>query len=354
VSGITLYALYDRISVFHSLAPFLFSRHSKLFTFTDSAEYCLKRDRNDTVIMVRQFLKPDVVDTDLLSRIREKYRRVVFFNGNAGGGIPRLEVLPLVDRFYAKALFRDRALYGRALYGGELYSDHAHRAYGITDPAERPRATESRPEQLAKLRLSWNIGVGDYPRRKLVQRAGVAVARTAGLGMVRPFYNRRNLSWPQQTARDIDVHARIDLVSKPSVAHHRRLILDAISGDPRFLTGRVGQKQYNAELSRSRVTLSPFGWGELCLRDFEAVLAGSLLLKPDMSHLETWPEVFVPGESYVAFEWDGTDVVETAAHYLENEAERARIARAAYDTYLEQVSRVEERVEAVLSDIDTI
>ena len=53
--------------------------------------------------------------------------------------------------------------------------------------------------------------------------------------------------------------------------------------------------------------LSPFGWGELCLRDYEAVLGGALLLKPDMSHLETWPDVFVPHDTYAPFDWDATD-----------------------------------------------
>ena len=31
--------------------------------------------------------------------------------------------------------------------------------------------------------------------------------------------------------------------------------------------------------------LSPFGWGEICYRDFEAALNGMLLIKPDMNTL---------------------------------------------------------------------
>jgi len=107
-----------------------------------------------------------------MRRLRDKYERIAFFHDDAGGGIPRLEVLPFVDLFYSKALFRDRSLYGKSLYGKELYSDFFHDRYGVTDPEPRRRAVETRPEMLAKLRLSWNIGVGDYPRSKFRQRLG--------------------------------------------------------------------------------------------------------------------------------------------------------------------------------------
>ena len=31
--------------------------------------------------------------------------------------------------------------------------------------------------------------------------------------------------------------------------------------------------------------MSPFGFGEICYRDFEAMLNGACLIKPDVSHL---------------------------------------------------------------------
>jgi len=298
MDGVTIFSLYDRISLFHELAPFLCSKHRRLFTFTDSPRFCLSGDGNRSIILVRQFLKPDRVDLEFLRRIRDKYRRVFFFNGNAGGGIPRLEVLPYVDALYAKALFKDRGLYKRELYGGELYSDFYHREFGASDPCDKKRAVVQDEGELAKLRLYWNIGVGKYPRRELGEKIGVLVARTAGLGGSGAFFAGTDRLPPApERPRTIAVHARLEMVSKPSVAYQRRLILDTIQDQPSFLTGRVSQRRYNGELSAAKITLSPFGWGELCLRDFEAVRAGSLLVKPDMSHLETWPDVFTAGET---------------------------------------------------------
>lgn len=353
MSGITILAIHDRIACFHSLKPFLFSREHQNFRFTDSPEWCLQRDRNDVLIMVRRFIKPDRVDVDMLRKLRAKYRRIAFFHDDAGGGIPRLEVLPLVDLFYTKALFRDRSLYGKPLYGKELYSDFFHSKHGINDSAPRDRPTESRPEELAKLRLSWNIGIGDYPRGKLRQRAGVAASMALGFRAAKAFYGPGRLPKDPVDANSglYPVHARIGLAGPPSIAYQRVLILERITGNPAFLVGPVSQRRFNHEVANSRITLSPFGWGELCLRDFEAVRSGSLLLKPDMSHLETWPDIFVPSETYAPFDWEGRNLVERAQSWLADEPARARVARKAYESYCDQLAGLDARFESIIAEI---
>lgn len=353
MQGITVLSIHDRIACFHSLKAFLFAKGGERFTFTDSPEWCLREDRNEVLVMVRRFIKPDIVDLELMKRLRAKYGRIAFFHDDAGGGIPRLEVLPWVDLFYSKALFKDRRLYCRPLYGKELYSDHYHEKYGVIDPDHRDRPAVEEIAQLAKLRLSWNIGVGDYPRGKLRQRAGVAASIALGFRAAKPFYgNGRLPSDPVAANRgSIDVHARIFLAGRPSIAYQRKLILDRIAGHPSFLVGQASQRAYNREVANSKIVLSPFGWGELCLRDYEAVLGGALLLKPDMSHLETWPDVFVPGETYAPFSWGAEDLVATAERYLGDEPERKRIARQAFDSYRSQLARLPERFEAAIEEI---
>ncbi|MDR1624989.1 MAG: glycosyltransferase [Spirochaetia bacterium] len=350
---ITVFTLVDRIACFYSLYPFLLFGGKGRFDFTSSAQWCLTKDTNEVLVMMRQFIKPDRVDAGLLQKLRAKYKTLVYFHDDAGGGIPRLEVLPHVDLFYTKALFKDKALYKKQLYGKELYSDYYHTRYGATDPNPRQRAVAEDDSQLAKLRLSWNIGAGDYPREKLRQRAGVACARLFGPRAARFFYTRKALAQDAVSLNSgkIDVHARILATGQPSIAFQRVLILKRIGGDPRFLLGEASQRRYNAELSRSKIVLSPFGWGELCLRDFEAVRAGSLLLKPSMEHLETWPDVFRPHETYAPFSWDAGDLLEEAARYLENGELRQKVARAALEAYRNQLAGLEERFESIIKEI---
>jgi hypothetical protein len=356
MNKITVLTLVDRIACFYSLYPFLLFGDRRRFDFSASADWCLTRDTNDTLIMMRQFIKPDRVDLELLRKLRAKYKRLVYFHDDAGGGIPRLEALPSVDLFYSKALFRDRSLYKKRLYGKELYSDYYHAKYGVEDPGPKQRAVVEDPAQLAKLRLSWNIGIGDYPREKLRQRAGVACARVFGPRAARFFYTRACPAGDPagENSATIGVHARILLTGQPSIAYQRRLIMDRIAGDPRFLVGEAPQKRYNRELRSSKIVLSPFGWGELCLRDFEAVRAGSLLLKPAMEHLTTWPDIFLPGETYVPFSWDAEDLKEKAGEYLGDEAKRLRVARAAWRQYKTQLDGLEERFESIIREITSL
>jgi spore maturation protein CgeB len=82
--------------------------------------------------------------------------------------------------------------------------------------------------------------------------------------------------------------------------------------------------------------VSPFGWGELCYRDFEAACLGTLLIKPSVAHLRTEPDVFVENETYVPVRWDLSDLEEKCRYYLEHGDEAKRIianARQAYAAY---------------------
>lgn len=353
MSNITILSLIDRIACFHSLKPFFFIPTNHRFTYTSSPDYCLNRDRNDILIMMRQFIKPDRVDIDLMRRLREKYRIIAFFHDDAGGGIPRLEVLPFVDLFYSKALFRDRSIYGRELYGKELYSDYYHSKFGVSDPDARRYAVETRPEQLAKLRLSWNIGVGDFPRDQTRQRFGVLAAKTFSIPACRPFY-RKPAVISRMAAKNRGIypaHCRIGLISRPSISYQRKLVLEAVTGDSAFLTGQVNQRTFNREIRHSRITVSPFGWGELCLRDFEAVLNGSLLMKPDMSHLETWPDIFKPGVTYASFDWDAKELVEITHRYLDSPDKCSRIAQDAALAYEDALTALPQRFNSIIEEI---
>ncbi|AEF83237.1 glycosyltransferase [Leadbettera azotonutricia] len=356
---ITVLVSYERISLFHTMEPFFSKKFRKLFHFTQSPEYCLTKDKNSVLFMERcfQHREPRDLASDelsLIKKLRDKYKTIVFLNGQPEAGTNRLDLLPYVDRLFYKSVFSDPGNYTKDLYAKNLFADYYHKKFNISD-----KDTEYRYKpvvsigDIKRIELSWNIGVGNYPRKNWPQRAGVVLARSGFPGL-RQFFKTKLKKRPSDfsdPARPIAVHARIDPVSCESIAYQRRLYIEKSATNKLFLTGIVPQNQYYQELKKSKMTLSPFGWGEVCFRDFEAIISGSLLLKPDMSHLKTWPDVYIPYETYIPTNWDGTDLIEKAEAYLSNDQERKRIAENAWEQYRSQLAGLDDRFISIFHDI---
>lgn len=67
---------------------------------------------------------------------------------------------------------------------------------------------------------------------------------------------------------------------------------------------------YIQEIKTASSILSPFGWGEICTRDFEAFVYGATLLKPSMEHCITFPNVYISNETYIPLDWSFCDIDE--------------------------------------------
>ena len=114
----------------------------------------------------------------------------------------------------------------------------------------------------------------------------------------------------------------------------------------------VGRSDYLRELSASKLCFSPFGYGEVCWRDYEAVMCGTLLIKPDTSHVRTDPDIFVAGETYVPIRWDFADLEEKVRYYLSHEDERRAIVERAWSVLRDYAcsERFVDQMRPVLTD----
>ena len=351
MGGITVLCYYNRLSVFYSLAPLFYCKKelTKRFTFTDSLEYCLKRDRNQHLLIVRSFEGingDDLQDTSDIQRLRDKYHRVAFFDDSAGAGCTRFEYLPFVDIYFKRQLYRDRSIYFKELYGRQLYSEYYHQNYGIEDHPARTRLPLQEQSDINKLHLAWNQGIGAYPMSTLRQRIGVALARS---GFPRTGAHLSPLRPPRYVKNNpgtFDVHARLGVPTKmPSMFFQRKLLLDALKEHPGVLVGSVSQREYNAEIARSKIIVSPFGWGEVCYRDFESILSAAVLVKPSMAHLETWPNVFADGETYAPISWSCQDAWKVIERLLNDDTERSRLINNARDAYSDAFNSLNAQLE---------
>jgi hypothetical protein len=88
----------------------------------------------------------------------------------------------------------------------------------------------------------------------------------------------------------------------------------------------IPKANYLKELRDSKISISPYGWGEVCYRDFESLIAGALLIKPAMSHLVTYPNVYLPNETYIPVSWDLSDLKEKLELIQANYSQHQQIA----------------------------
>jgi len=226
--------------------------------------------------------------------------KLVYFDGDDDLGVQWPNLLPLVDLYLKKHCYRDLSEYRKNRIGKSNLTDYCARKFGINFENDIiPTTAPVDEEQLSKIMLSWNIGLDDK---------------------IHQFYNTHRIL-PAASSKDIDVVCRATVSQESWIYPLRSLVIPEIKPlgrDYRVLTPdqRVAQDVYYQEMLRSRICVSPFGYGEICWRDFEAVLCGCVLVKPDMSHVDTQPNIFIPNETYVPVLWDYSDLRSTLTQLL--------------------------------------
>ena len=119
--------------------------------------------------------------------------------------------------------------------------------------------------------------------------------------------------------------------SRNTVAWYRKSALKEISLNPKLK--RLNLIKYYKILSESRICLSPFGWGEINYRDFEAFIYGTLLLKPNMEHLQTWPQFYDP-KTFITYDWSCKNLKKTINTILKKKEYFGSVASLAQKNYI--------------------
>ena len=213
---------------------------------------------------------------------------------------------PLVDLYVKKNILRDRAAYGRPTRGDTNLTDHYNRRFGLDAPEQR---------------FDMPPGFMD----KLVLGASFATAPNILPGL---------LGHRPQGPRPLDLHARFAVRGTPWYQAMRTEAEDALAPLSDLAVPRgegLPLPRFMAEMTRSKLAFSPFGYGEVCWRDYESALAGTVLVKPDMSHVETMPDIFIPWETYAPVAWDLSDFDAVVRRLLADPPLRERLARQAFD-----------------------
>ncbi|MCH8033729.1 MAG: glycosyltransferase family 1 protein [Bacteroidetes bacterium] len=279
---------------------------------------------------------------DLLKKAKRYSNKIIWMDTSDSTTVTHFELLPYVDLYLKKQLFKDRTLYQKDFVGGRIFTDYYHREFGVEDDI---RFNQYYPLDLNysdKVSLSWNIGLGDMVNsfskiNSLRLKYLSIVSANYKVTFVSPF-NKKNI--------DIFIRTSSDL-NRNLVAFHRKELLKRLSGiiKKNDLNGSIdgewlSQTNFRNILVKTKILPSPFGWGELGVRDYEAFIYGALLLKPDISHMETWPSIFIKNETYVPFSWNFDDLGSTITDLLQDDKKRIKIAANGQEAYRDSISKI--------------
>ena len=92
-------------------------------------------------------------------------------------------------------------------------------------------------------------------------------------------------------------------------------------------------------MNKAKISVGSFGWGEICYREFEAIKMGTAVLFPNMDNIETWPNIYQDGKTYLSYDYDMNNLLEKVEELLSNDELRnnlvknsQKVCKSVYDT----------------------
>jgi hypothetical protein len=119
---------------------------------------------------------------------------------------------------------------------------------------------------------------------------------------------------------------------------------------------RVSQQEYYQRISSAKILLAPFGYGEMAPRDLDAAQFGAVLIKPDMSYIETEPNIFEDGVTYISCAHDYSNLKEKIDMVLGNYQNYHHIIESARQRFNEMMSpeRIAIHLHALFSNLNGV
>lgn len=201
-------------------------------------------------------------------------------------------------------------------------------------------------EGAVHLQRIHDAAAGELTPRPLAPTMSLDESAFARIGLGYGFWAFQHCSSLAETEVDLNKPRALDVVcacttdyNSAAVTHHRRRAVDAVErlADVRKRVERgrlLPLPEYHAQLLSARICVSPWGWGETTIRDYEAMLAGCVLIKPWTEFIESIPAV--DERHYVPCAVDFSDLSDRVAAVL-----------ADWDAYAEMRRQNRERLLAV-------
>lgn len=265
-----------------------------------------------------------------LTEMRRSTSKLIWFDASDSSGSSDFPLIPFVDIFLKKQILKDLNYYTNPKENNEL-------RIWLNNKSDKPDYPfpACPADQLKKIRLGWNLGFNDYRYfgYKMSRLSNYLSYNLYPLKFSRPSNDRKlDLTFRGTIHKEENGLNKVMQQRNITLSFLDQLNMKIAAGKP------IPKKKYWNELRNSKLSVSPYGWGEVCYRDFETFVAGSLLIKPSMEHLNTYPDVYKPFETYFPVSWDMHDLPEVLEYLTSNYSNYREIAHNGQETYKNIIS----------------
>ncbi|WP_051189374.1 hypothetical protein [Daejeonella oryzae] len=278
-----------------------------------------------------------------LSDLKNYAGELIWFDEAASSGSADFPIIGHVDKFVKKQVLKKMDYYKEPVNTADL-------RIWVNSTIKQTQVTPFIPcpaNELHKIKAGWNTSVYDY---RYIRNRLMPISNYLSYKIYSPRYTDINAK------RNLDVAFRGTTAYKNNieVSLQRNKIITILNDiDLKIAQGRrITKAKYFKELQSAKISLSPFGFGEICYRDFETFIAGAILVKPSLDHLTTYPNVFIPNETYIPVSWDLTDLQEKIEDISINYNQYKDIARNGQNRFKTLLNNSEYFVEAINRILD--
>ena len=244
-------------------------------------------------------------------RLRKYTNNLIYFDTTDSTGMIQSEILDYVDEYWKFQILKNKYDYQKKYYGGRIFSDYYNSNFYVSDNSEI-YSKYINDKNLNKIKAAWNFGLADYS----YQNKYFFYLRKYFLKNYFFFFKKKKIK-----EKNLGLFAAFNYeYSRETISFQRKKIKSLLGN---LFSEKINDYKYHQLLEQSKFVISPFGWGELAYRDFEAFYNKCLLIKPNMDHLLTWPNFYIKNETYLDFAWDLND--------LEDKIEKINLNRSEYD-----------------------
>ena len=271
-----------------------------------------------------------------------KSTKVFYFDTTDSSGYLLGDVLPFVEGYFKHQVLRNKEDYLKPMYGRRPFTQFYYEHFGIKDSEKNEEFFIQLEDKshLDKIKVFWNTGLANY------SFSGDMLGKLYKRLPFKIFVRYPRVFNEPEKSRSIDVQCRVNTnYSKETVSYQRKQICNILSS--KLQTNKLNRYSFFKEMANSKIVVSPFGLGEITLKDFEVFITGGLLLKPNMNHMETWPDFYKKDKTYIGFNWNLNDLEETIQNILENYTNYISVAKQGQEHYKHYVESEEGRNEFV-------